>query len=239
MLNLSFSPLEETISFYTRNDFAIINHLLVGNDEGLWKYALLAYNDNRNIIDEYERGIRSIDGDYDIKWLNCLKKRLINGLDNEAKKIIIQNAKEDISNILHAMYPTKTDLHLYRTAWIDKTHATENAFPYSREYKALGFGVGSVLEIKSITSCSMTPYREDDDVGSDFYRYEIHIPKGNPVLELDPFECHNEDGEVLLPPMKCKVSGICTDTNGKCRGIIKLAFIQPLEGTVFPERTIL
>ena len=35
MDNILFTPLEETISFYTRNDFAVINHLLAGNLEAL------------------------------------------------------------------------------------------------------------------------------------------------------------------------------------------------------------
>ena len=63
---LLFTPLEETISFYTRNDFAIMNHLMVGNWSDIWKYALLAYADNQGIIQEYEAGIRTIDRDYDI-----------------------------------------------------------------------------------------------------------------------------------------------------------------------------
>ena len=42
MDDIAFSALEETISFYTRNDFAIINSLLVGNMNDLWKSALTA-----------------------------------------------------------------------------------------------------------------------------------------------------------------------------------------------------
>ena len=108
----SFTPLEETISFYTRNDFAIMNHLLVGNFDDIWKYAMLAYGDNRGIIEEYETGVRSIDSDYDIKWLNALKKRLLDALDDAAKETIIDNAKRDIANILNAMYPAKEEILL-------------------------------------------------------------------------------------------------------------------------------
>lgn len=226
--NLSFTPLEETISFYTRNDFAIINHLLLGNFDDLWRYAMIAYNDNRGIIDEYEQGFRTVNSDYDIKWINCLKTRLLNDLDDNGKEIIIKNAKNDIANILSAMRPAKETLHLYRTAWIDKKYTVEYEFAYSREYKALQFGVGSIFEIKTITSCSLTPYREEDDVGSDFYRYEISVPRGMPVLELDRFVTHNEDGEVLLPPMKCKVVGIRNAEIKNCKGIIDLEYLGPL-----------
>lgn len=229
MDNLSFSALEETISFYTRNDFAIMNHLLVGDYGGLWKYAEIAYNDNQAIINEYESGTRTVSSDYEIKWLNCLKKRIISGLDAKAKQMIIKNAKRDISNILNAMYPSGTDLHLFRTAWIDRKDTLENNFAYSREYKSLIFDVGDILKIKSISSYSLTPYREEDDVGSDFYRYEIFVSKGKPILELDQFISHNEDGEVLLPPMKCRVIDIGKSTNEKCSGIVKLEYMEPLE----------
>lgn len=229
MDNIIFTPLEETISFYTRNDFAIMNHFLVGNFDDLWRYAFIAYNDNKGILNEYEKGVRSIDSDYDIKWINCLKKRLINDLDDNTKAIIINNAKNDIANILNAMYPAEENMLLYRTAWIDKRYSFENYFAYSREYKALQFNIGSIIEIRIISSYSLTPYREKDDVGSDFYRYEIVVPRGMPILELDRFISHNEDGEVLLPPMRCKVIDICTSKIPKCKGVIKLEYISDLK----------
>lgn len=82
----TFSALEETISFYTRNDFAIINSLLVGNMDDLWKSALIAYNDNKGIIEEYKNGQRQIKSEYDIKWLKILNKRLISVLDKSTKE---------------------------------------------------------------------------------------------------------------------------------------------------------
>lgn len=229
MNNKTFTPIEETISFYTRNDFAIMNHLLVGNFDNIWNYAMTAYNDNRAIIKEYETGVRSIDSDYDIKWLNALKKRLVNELDDEAKATILKNAREDIANIMNAMTPAKDDMLLYRTAWIDSKMIKENEYAYSREYKTLSLSFDSVFEVKTISSCSLTPYRENDDVGSDFYRYEIHVPSGLPVLELDQFVTHNEDGEVLLPPMRCRVISVRDSQNPKCRGIIDVEYISSLQ----------
>lgn len=228
MDNILFTPLEETISFYTRNDFAVMNHLLVGNFDALWKYAQIAYEDNRAILAEYKKGERSVDSDYDIKWQNSLKQRLLDSLDNAAKEMIIKNAESDIANILKAVYPAPKDMLLYRTAWIDREYAATNRFPYSREYKALPFEVSSILEIKIISSYSLTPYREDDDVGSDFFRYELRVPCGTPILELDQFVTHNEAGEVLLPPMVCKVSGIRSSEYPICKGIIELEYIKPL-----------
>ncbi len=227
--NLSFSPLEESISFYTRNDFAIMNHLLVGNYKNLWKYALAAYNDNKAVLDEYLRGERTIDNDYDIKWVNSLKSRILNDLNEDEKQLVLNNAKNDIYNILKAMYPAKNDMYLYRTSWIDKGVCKDNHFPYSREYKSLHFGVGNLIDIKIISSFSLTPYREDDDVGSQFYRYEMEIQKNTPVLELNKFITHNEEGEVLLPPMRCKVIDIAQTEHKNCKGIIKLQYIEQLK----------
>lgn len=223
---ISFTPLEETISFYTRNDFAIMNNLLAGNFEDLWKCAQIAYKDNRDILEEYEKGVRSTDGDYDIKWQSALKKRLLNGLDDAAKKTIIDNAKSDIRNILKAVYPAKKDMLLYRTAWIDRKYEGKNVFSYSREYKALSFSTGSMIEVKILSSYSLTPYREDDDVGSDFFRYELHVPHGLPILELDQLVTHNEEGEVLLPPMICKVAGFRSCEHSTCKGIVELEYIK-------------
>jgi hypothetical protein len=225
MSDISFSPLEESVSFYTRNDFAILNRLLVGDYDGLWKYAELAYNDNRGIIDEYARGEREICGEYDVKWLASLKKRVIDGINEETKRIILGNARQDIANLLGAMQPSERKLRLYRTAWLD-TNAPQNTYAYSREYPALELAADAVLELKTISSYSMTPYREDDDVGSDFYRYELSVPRGAPVLELDKFACHNEDGEVLLPPMRCRVTEIIRGERKNCRAVIRLEYVE-------------
>ncbi len=116
MDDIAFSTLEETISFYTRNDFAIINSLLAGNMDDLWKSALTAYKDNKNIIEEYKNRQRKIESDYDMKWLKILNKRLITDLDKSTKDKIIETARKDIFNILTAMYPIKSKILLYRTA---------------------------------------------------------------------------------------------------------------------------
>ena len=123
------------------NDFAILNNLLLRNDDALWKYALVAYADNQGIVDEY---------------------------------------------------------------------------------------AGGMLEVRTISSWSVAPYREDEDVGSDFYRYEIRVPEGKSILQLDQFVCHNEDGEVLLPPMQCRVTGMRSGENGRCREIIELEYVAQL-----------
>lgn len=61
-----------------------------------------------------------------------------------------------------------------------------------------------------------------------FNRYEIRVLSGMPILELDQFITHNEDGEVLLPPMRCKVVRIRDAQNPKCKGIIDLEYVGSL-----------
>ena len=223
-----FSAIEETVSFYTRNDFAIINCLLADYMDDLWKSALVAYNDNQAILKEYEEGVRKITSSYDKKWIQILKSRLIEKLDDEAKETIIKNAHIDISNIFSAMSPAGETLKLYRTAWASNHMETENVYPYAHQYQSLLLEAGTVTEIKIISSTSLTPYREDDEIDCDFYRYEIVVPKNGFVLKLDQFECHNEEGEVLLPPMKCKVNNIHASDKKRCRGIIELEYIERL-----------
>lgn len=229
MDRLSFSPIEKTVSFYTRNDFAILNRLLIGDYDGLWQYALLAYRDNQGILDEYESGVRAVRGDYDVKWINCLRERLVGQLDDGAKRKIIAAAQDDISNILGAMAPAKERLSLFRTAWVSREGIPAGTVPYSREYPAVLLTAGGIFAVETISSYSLTPYREEDDVGSDFYRYELCVPAGKNVLPLDPFISHNENGEVLLPPMKCRVTGIRGSENERCRGIIALEYLEQLQ----------
>ena len=223
-----FSAIEETISFYTRNDFAIINCLLADYMDDLWNSALVAYNDNRAILKEYEEGVRKITSSYDKKWIHILQKRLIGKIDDETKEKIIRIAQNDISNIFNAMHPAGETLKLYRTAWASNSMETAHVYPYAHQHQSLFLDIGTVAEIKIISSTSLTPYREDDEINCDFFRYEIMVPENGFVLKLDQFECHNEEGEVLLPPMKCKVSNIHASDNKRCRGIIELEYIESL-----------
>lgn len=228
MGQLSFSPVEKSVSFYTRNDFAILNCLLLGRYEELWDYAKLAYQDNRGILEEYGSGVRTVRGEYDLKWINALRERLIDRLDDETRARILDTARADIANLLAAIEPAAERLSLFRTAWIDNKYGVQGGYAWSREYKALDLTMGVEVEIGTITSCSVAPYREDEDVGSDFWRYEIHVPQGKDILKLDQFICHNEEGEVLLPPMRCRVLYIRTGEKPRNRGIIGLEYAERL-----------
>ncbi|MBR4941542.1 MAG: MGMT family protein [Clostridia bacterium] len=203
--NAVYTPLEEAVSFYTRNDFAIYIALMLEKYDQLWQDAKIAYKDNLDIIGEFENGARTVESDEDIKWLNSLRKRVISEFDDETKLKIIETAKSDISLLLNAMKPAEDSIKLYRSAWVNKDITEDGAFAFSREYSSLKTEEDGDFDIGVITSCSLTPYRAEDDLGSERFGYIINVPKGFPILKLDDFSCHNEDGEVLLPPTRFKV----------------------------------
>lgn len=206
--------LEETIFFYTRNDYLIVNNLLCGNMDRLWKVAEIVNNDSKGVLKEYESGERTPDK----KSVERYKSRIYEKLDDETKAKIIKIAKNDISNILSAMKPTKNKVVLYRNVRINDVLPSYN--------------LDDVVEFKIISSTFIVPLNPDYN----FYRYEITIPEKGFVLEIDQFDSsiRNEDGEVLLPPMKCKVKNMRNSNNESCKGIIELEYLEKL-GTVGPE----
>lgn len=210
--------LEETIFFYTRNNYLIINNLLCGNMNHLWEVAEIVNNDSKGMLKEHEDGVRTLDS----KIIKRYQNRIYEKLDDEAKAKILTIAKDDIANILNAMKPTRKKIVLYRTIWHVRIG---DILPC--------YNVNDIVEFKIISSTSCTPYRED--AGHDFYRYEITVPPNGSILELDQFDrfVRNEEGEVLLPPVKCKVKNVRNNDNEKCRGIIELEYIEKLPVSIY------
>lgn len=200
--------LEETIFFYTRNDYLIVNNLLCGNMNRLWQVAEIVNNDSKSVLKEHEAGERTLDK----KSVERYQNRIYEKLNDEAKVKILKIAKNDISNILSAMKPIKNKIVLYRNVRID------DVLPH--------YNLNDIVEFKIISSTFTVP----SDPDYDFYRYEITIPKNGFILELDQFDSfvRNEDGEILLPPMKCKVKNTRNNNNEKCKGIIELEYLEKL-----------
>jgi len=200
--------IEETIFFYTRNDYLIINNLLCGNMNRLWQVAEIVNNDSKGVLKEYKNGERTLDK----KSLKRYQCRIYEKLDDEVKAKILKTAKNDISNILNAMKPTNHQIVLHRNVKIDDALSHCN--------------LNDIVEFKIISSTSITP----SDPNYDFYRYEITVPKNEPVLELDQFDyfIRNEDGEILLPPMKCRIKNIRNNDKGNCKRTIELEYLEKL-----------
>jgi len=211
------SSCEEAIFFYTRNSYLIVNNYLCGNWDLLWEVAAIVNDDAKCVLQEHADGARRLDK----KSIARYQNRIYETLDEKTKEKILETARRDIANILSAMQPARKEIKLYRTVWhvrvgdlLDQYH------------------VGDSVEFQIISSTSVTPYRED--AGPDFFRYEISVPKNGRLLKLDRFGpvIRNEDGEVLLPPMKCRVRNIRGGDTETCRGIIALEYQERLPVTI-------
>ncbi|MCL2530587.1 MAG: ADP-ribosyltransferase [Oscillospiraceae bacterium] len=216
----SNEQLEETLYFYTRNDYLIINNLLCGNLDFLWEVAHVVIKDNIGVLNEHDNGERPPLDDKTIAWL---KSRIWEELDDKAKAEILEIAKQDIVTILDAMKPTKNNITLYRIIIIDDDGSRR---PYTN---SLSHNIGDIMEFKHISStCIHSGYEEttgqEEKAGYAFYRYEITIPQGGYLLDLDAL-C--QEDEILLPPMQCKITNIhCVDDNKNCKGVIEMRCIS-------------
>ena len=211
--------LKDTIFFYTRNDYLIINNLLCGNMGQLWEMAEVVNGDSKSMLKEYADGTRKPHK----KNIARYQSRVYDTLDEQAKEKVLATAKADIANILGAMKPTKKQMLLYRTVFLIDDPLRPHGLP--------NHSANDIVEFKAITSTSITPYREDVDF--DFVRYEITVPKNKKVLVLDRFSrnIRNEDGEVLLPPMRCRVTNT-RGGSGHCKKIIELEYLQKQEAFI-------
>ena len=200
--------IEETIFFYTRNDYLIINNLPCGNMDRLWRVAETVNNDSKGVLKEHEDGERTLDE----KSIKRYQGRIYEKLDDKTRTKILKIARNDISNILSAMKPIKNKIVLYRNVKID------DILPH--------YNLNDIVEFKIISSTFVVP----SDPNYDFYRYEITVPKNGLILELDQFDyfIRNEEGEVLLPPMKCKIKNTRNSNNKNCKGIIELEYLEKL-----------
>lgn len=198
--------LEETIFFYTRNDYLIVNNLLCGNLDRLWQVAEIVNNDSKGVLKEHEDGERALDE----KSIRRYQKRIYEKLDDEAKRKILNNAKEDILNIFDAMRPLKKPTIFFRNVRMSDVPPHCN--------------LNDVVEFKIISSTSIVPFDPDYE----FFRYEISIPKNGLVLELNQFDyfIRNEDGEILLPPMKCRIKNIRNANIKNCKGVLELEYLE-------------
>ena len=203
-----FTDTEETIFFYTWNNYRLIQDWYMKRFFILWKNAEEFNFTNKRLLEEYNSGKRAIKTMLDDKIINGLKNRIFNDIKSEeTKDKILEFVENDIANICTAMIPTKERIMLYRT----EKNVPDN-------YKA-----NPSYSFASIISSSIKPYEEDETEG--FHRFEITIPKNKFMLELDKFEAHNEDGQVLLPPMKSKITNTRSSDNAKCKGIIEVEII--------------
>ena len=232
--------LDETIYFWLRSDDNILCNLLRGKMKLLWEFAERANANSKAMLSEFENGERTLEEKEIVRY----KNRSYETLDDEAKENIIKIAKIDIANLLGEMKPIKNEMLLYQTLWY-ATLVKHNALPR--------YDVGDIVEFKGFTSGYTAPYMENEDeqifgnyelsvvndeqTGSkDFYRYEITVPENGYAMQLDDYEEYSknwwEKGEIILPPMKCRVKNLRDSDNPKCKGIIEFEYLERLPDPV-------
>ena len=218
--------LDETIYFYLRSDFLLLNTFLGGKMNNLWESAEKVNKESKGMLKEFEDGIRTLDEKQIARYHN----RIFDTLDDEAKENVIKIAKIDIANFLAAMKPAESDMPLYRSVWLHQWRQPDSDSLYSFPQ----CNVDDIIEFKTLLSTAIAPY--DENGGTEFYRYEIIVPKGKPILVLDEHDEYSkrwwENGEVILPPIKCRVKDIRDSDNEKCKGIITFEYLERLPDPV-------
>ena len=221
--------LEETIYFYLRSDFLLLNTLLGGKMNNLWKAAEKVNKESKGMLQEFEDGIRTLDERQIARYHN----RIFETLDNEAKENIIKIAKIDIANFLNAMKPAQKETLIYRSAWCHQWCGLDK-FDENPSYSLPKFEIEDIVEFNTLLSTALAPY--DEGGTTNFYRYEITVPVGKDILQLDDHEEYAtrwfENGEVILPPMKCRVKNIRKSDNEYCKGIIEMEYLERLADPV-------
>ena len=207
---------EESLFFYARNDYLIINNLLLGNVERAIKGYKLAYEDGRGMVREAlevgvgERwGVSKEKGQEIFDWY---EKRYPDELNKEVIETALKRALNDFHNILNCMSPLSEDMVLNRNI--------------SVEYALNEYKIGQKIKLKTVLSTSVNIYEESFWGPKTFLRYVLNIPKGTPAIKMweAPEYIRNEEDEVLLPPLEVKVKTI-REGYGDCQKIIELNFV--------------
>ena len=232
--------LEETIYFWLRSDYHILGNLLRGKMDGLWKSAEISNENAKWMLEAFENGRLTLDEKEIVRY----KNRIYEKLDDEAKANVIKIAKIDISNFLNAMKPAKKEMLLYRTI------CCKREGHYDFHYDIRDYDIDDIVEFKHISSTAIAMFLEDkvepdapfaEELNAnidrtEFYRFEITVPENGFILELEDYEEYSknwwEKGEVLLPPMKCRVKNLRESENERCKGIIEFEYLERLPDPV-------
>jgi hypothetical protein len=209
--------MKESIRFYIGADYLIVNNLLWGNSINLEKGIEAVHRNNMGIIREATEmtpavrwGVSAADGQ---KLLDAYKRRTPDEITDATKAEIIKTAITDIHNICGSMRPADDELLLYRNV--------------AEAYAIKDPAVGGTVDIKGITSATTTGQKIDYGKGDfqiTFHKYEIRVPKGMPILALE--NDYRNENEVILPPMRYRITGIRAGEDGK---VIELEAIKPLD----------
>ena len=192
---------EETLRFYTTNDYLLINGLLWGEEEKkIDIFIQLINEDGREVMAE------AIEQGFDVRW-NCseeegerlyqIYQKRFPVIDNkDVKEQILDRARNDITNMMSCMTPLTSEMVLYRNI---KTKFVEN-LEQGMTLKHLGF-----------SSCSLSPHIAGNATygSSGCALVEIIAPAGTSAIRLDLMpDVQNEPDEVILAPIEFLVTKV-------------------------------
>ncbi|MCL2557842.1 MAG: hypothetical protein FWE09_05130 [Treponema sp.] len=205
----------ESIRFFTGADYLVVNNLLWANKINLRRGIEAAHRNNAGVIreamemtPEVRWGVPKEEGE---KLLEAYRRRTPDEITEASEAKIIETAINDIRTICDSMRPADSEMTLYRN--VEEEHAIKE------------LTVGKEVDLLGLTSTSSTGQKIDYGNGSfktAFCIYEIKISVGLPVLIVE--NDYREENEVILPPMRYRISG--TRDNGK---IAALEAIKPLD----------
>ena len=187
--------LKECVWFYTGADYLVINAFLWRNREALDPCIGIVWQNNLDVIREAEEegpetrfASSGLDG---AALLERYRHRTPDELNDDAKRSILEQAISDIRLLCGSMQPAEEPVRVIRNM--------ESAFCLQKVRE------GEQIELFGLTSTSTTG--QQIDYGQNDYRkpaqiLQIDVPKGVPTLFLE-----NEEHEVLLPPMRYRVTG--------------------------------
>lgn len=212
--------MKESIRFYIGADFLIVNNLLWGNKVNLGRGIEAVHKNNTGVIreamemtPEVRWGVSKKEGQ---KLLESYKRRTPDKITEVTKAEIIYTAINDIYNICNSMQPADDEILLYRNV--------------VEEYAIKDLTIGKEVDLKGITSTSTTGQKIDYGNSNfiiTFYKYEIKVSAGMPILVLE--NDYREENEVILPPMRYRISGVRDDEGDEGGKIVELETIKPLD----------
>ena len=187
----------ESIFFYVRNDYLILNNLMWGNLAEAFRGAEIANMDAKGMMEEAQKvgpaARWRVSQECGEKIYAAYQRRTFDRLDASTKQKILCRAKADIRNLFFCMEPLEAELTVWRNV---------------PESLCAGHSSGQQLDWQAFSSTSLFPHDDSYHRERRFVRYCLQLPAGMPVLRMERLSegIRNEADEVLLPPVRGIVS---------------------------------
>lgn len=208
---------KESLFFYARNDYLIINNLLVDNVEKATEGYKLAYQDGRGMIQEaLDVGVGKrwgVSGELGQEIFDWYQKRYPDALNEQMIQAALERAASDFQNIMSCMSPSNENMVLYRN--ISTEHALKN------------YVLGQKVKFQTLLSTSVNVYEKSFWGQKAFERYVLRIPKGTPLIKMStlPKYITNEEDEIILPPLEMEIKN-AKEGHGDCQKIVEMDFVK-------------